>query len=213
MIDHVIAWLQLADPALVYLILFLSAFFENIIPPIPGDVPVAFVGYLLAFSKISFFWALFWSTTGSVGGFMTVFLLVRSLGSRLYGDQSAEVSGRFAQWVHRMFPPDDMEAVRRKYSRHGYVAVLANRFLMGSRALISVVSGLLHLNAFSVFLAALTSAALWNTLLLYGGYVLGRNWEGIGAYLAIYSVPVTLLFAGFLVWSFGRQIARRKRGD
>ena len=34
------------DPRLTYLILFLSAFLENIMPPVPGDMVVVFSAYL-----------------------------------------------------------------------------------------------------------------------------------------------------------------------
>ncbi|NTU93398.1 MAG: DedA family protein [Chlorobiaceae bacterium] len=211
MIDAVIAWLQQADPASVYLLLFLSAFLENIIPPIPGDIPVAFAGYLLVFNQISFFWALFWSTLGSTGGFFTVFLLSRTLGLKLYASGQTEARHRFARSVHKLFPPSEMEIVRQKFSRHGYMAVLANRFLFGSRAVISVVSGLLHLRISIVFLAALTSATLWNSMLLYGGFVLGRNWNGIGKYLALYSIPVTILFLGYIAWTVVKYVRKRKQ--
>lgn len=210
MIDAVINWLQHADPASVYLLLFLSSFLENIVPPIPGDVPVAYAGYLLAFGKLSFFWAFFWSTTGSIGGFMTVFMLSRTLGLKLYAGGESEVRHRFARGMHKLFPPSEMEEVRLKFSRHGYAAVLVNRFLFGSRALISVVSGLLHLRVSLVFLAALVSTTLWNILLLYGGFVLGRNWQSIGRYLVLYTIPVTLLFLVYLGWSVVRYLRKRK---
>jgi membrane protein DedA with SNARE-associated domain len=211
MIEAVIAWLMHADPALVYLLLFLISYLENIVPPIPGDLPVAFSGYLIAFSQISFFWALIWSSLGSTAGFMTVFMLSRTLGLKLYSGGETEVRHRFARSIHKLFPPSEMEAVRLKFSTHGYAAVLANRFFFGSRALISVVSGLLHLRVSLVLLAALTSATLWNSLLLYGGYVLGQNWQGIGRYLALYSIPVTFVFLGFLLWSVVRYVVKRKK--
>jgi membrane protein DedA with SNARE-associated domain len=211
MIDNIISFLQQADPSSVYLILFLSAFLENIIPPIPGDVPVAFVGYLLSFSSLSFFWALFWSTLGSTGGFMTVYLLSRTLGLKLYASGETEVQHRLALWVHKLFPPSEMEQVRQKFSTHGYAAVLANRFLLGSRAVISIVAGLLHLNILLVFLAALTSATLWNIMLLYGGYMLGQNWQGIGKYVALYSIPVTIIFLAFVVWSVIGYVRKRNK--
>lgn len=207
-----IAWLQQADSASVYLLLFLSAFLENVIPPIPGDLPVAFSGYLLTFGRISWFWSLCWSSVGSTGGFMTVFLLSRTLGLKLYASGAGEVRHKFARWMHKLFPPSEMEAVRQKFSGHGYAAVLVNRFLFGSRALISIVSGLLHLRVSLVLLASLVSATFWNSLLIYGGYLLGSNWETIGAKLALFSVPVTVLLLGFMAWTAVKYLRKRKTG-
>jgi membrane protein DedA with SNARE-associated domain len=211
MTEAILAWLKQADPAAVYLMLFLSSFVENIVPPLPGDVPIAFAGYLLAFSRLSFFWALFWSTFGSTGGFMTVYFLSRSLGLKIYAHGESAAQHRFAQRVLKMFPPSEMEAVRQKFSKHGYTAVLANRFFLGSRAVISVVAGILHLNALFVLLAALVSATLWNVMLLYGGLVLGQNWQEIGRYAVLYSIPVTIAFFGFVFYSVVKYVRKRKR--
>ncbi|NTU58316.1 MAG: DedA family protein [Chlorobiaceae bacterium] len=211
MIDSIMGYLQQADPSSIYLILFLSAYLENIVPPIPGDVPVAFAGYLLAYSNLSFFWTLFWTTLGSTGGFMTVYLLSRSLGLKLYASGESEVHHRFAIWMHKLFPPSEMEVVRQKFSTHGYAAVLLNRFLFGSRALISIVTGLLHLNVLLVLLAALVSSTLWNVLLLYGGYMLGQNWQGIGKYVVLYSIPVTIIFVGFMLYSVVKHFRKRNK--
>ena len=210
MIDAVIAYLQQADPAAVYAILFLSAYMENIIPPIPGDVPVALAGYLLVFERIAFPEALFWSTFGSVAGFMTLFLLSRFLGLKLYASGESEVRHKFAHSVHKLFPPSEMEVVRQKFAGHGYLSVVANRFLLGSRSVICIVAGMLHLKIPLVLLASTVSSLLWNLLLLYGGLLLGQNWGQIGHYVLLYSIPFTILVTGYIVWSVIRYIRRRK---
>jgi len=58
MIEDALVWLQQADPSAVYGFLFLMAFLENVFPPIPGDLPVAFIGSLIHLSPISFAGAL-----------------------------------------------------------------------------------------------------------------------------------------------------------
>ena len=73
-------------------------------------------------------------------------------------------------------------------------------------------AGLMHLKTALVLLAALTSAFAWNVLLLYGGYLLGSNWQDIGSYAAMYSIPVTIAFVlmvFFVVWKFLKE---RKQG-
>ncbi len=212
MIEATTAYLQQADPSLVYAVLFFSAYFENIIPPIPGDVPVAFAGYLLVFNHITFSAALFWATFGSVTGFMTVFLLSRFLGLKLYAVGQSEVRHKFARSAHKLFPPSEMEEVRQKFSGHGYLAVVVNRFILGSRAVICIVAGMLHLKIPQVLLGSLVSSLLWNMLLLYGGFLLGSHWEQIGRYAVLYSVPVTLLFTCLVIWSIVKHLRKRKKG-
>ncbi|MBM3163160.1 MAG: DedA family protein [Chlorobi bacterium] len=212
MLDSVIAWLQQADPVAVCVFLFFIAFLENVVPPIPGDVPVAFIGYLIHYTGLSFAAALFWSSLGSTAGFMLVYLLSRHFGMKLYAETGSGMQHRLRQGMHRLFPPSEMELLRRKFSSHGYLAVLFNRFLFGSRAVISVMAGLMHLKIPLVFIAVAISATAWNVLLLSGGLLLGRNWQDIGRYVAMYSVPVTILFVGFLFFSLWRFLGERKRG-
>lgn len=214
MLEAVIFWLQHADPFAVYVFLFFIAFLENVIPPIPGDLPIAFIGYLIYHSGITFTGALFSASLGSTAGFMLVYMLSRHLGLKLYAEGESAVQHRLSKSVHRFFPPADMVLLRRKFAAHGYLAVLVNRFLFGSRAIISFMAGLMHLKTPLVLLAALTSAFVWNVLLLYGGFLLGSNWEDIGRYAALYSIPVSIIFVGvlfFSVWKFFRE-RKQKHG-
>jgi membrane protein DedA with SNARE-associated domain len=213
MLEAVIVWLQHADPFVVYGFLFLIAFLENVVPPIPGDIPVAFIGYLICKSDITFGGALFCSSLGSTAGFMLVYMLSRHLGLKLYAEGESSAQNWLAKRVHRFFPPSDMELLRCKFATHGYLAVLVNRFLFGSRAVISVMAGLMHLRTPFVLLAALTSAVAWNVLLLYGGYFLGSHWQDIGAYAALYSIPVSIVFVLLLVYSGWKFVRERKLQD
>lgn len=211
MLESAIAWLQHADPYAVYFFLFLVAFLENVIPPIPGDVAIAFIGYLIYHSTLTFAASLLWATAGSLCGFMLVYLLSKSLGLKLYAQGENVAHHRFSKRVHQFFPPSDMELLRQKFATHGYLAVLLNRFLLGSRAVISVMAGLMHLKPFSVLLAALTSAIVWNILLLAGGFFLGSRWQDIGNYVALYSIPVSIIFILMVVYSIWSFLGQRKR--
>jgi membrane protein DedA with SNARE-associated domain len=211
MLESAITYLQHADPVAIYIFLFLVAFLENVVPPIPGDVPVAFIGYLINFSRVSFWWAVIFSSAGSLAGFMMVYLLSRSLGLKLYNEGHNQAHSRLSKTVHRFFPPADMEVLRRRFTTHGYLSVLVNRFLFGSRAVISVMAGLMHLKIIPVFLTAAISATVWNIMLIYGGYLLGSNWRDIGRYAALYSIPVTILFLAVVFFSLWRFIRERKR--
>jgi membrane protein DedA with SNARE-associated domain len=211
MLETAISFLQHADPFAIYVFLFLIAFLENVVPPIPGDVPVAFIGYLINFSRVSFWGAVFFSSAGSLAGFMLVYLLSRSLGLKLYAGGETPVKHWLYLAIHRFFPPSDMEVLRRKFAAHGYFSVLVNRFLFGSRAVISVMAGLMHLKIIPVFITAAISATVWNILLIYGGYLLGNNWRDIGRYVALYSIPVTVFFLLLVFFSIWRFIRERKQ--
>ena len=212
MLESAMFWLQHADPYVVYAFLFLVAFLENVIPPIPGDVPIAFIGYLLYnHGGITFVSALLWSTAGSTAGFMAVYLLSSVLGLKLYAKGGSAVHSRFSKSVHRFFPPSDMDLLREKFAAHAYLSVLANRLLFGSRSVIAVLAGLMHLRWFFVLLASTASALVWNTLLLSGGFFLGSKWQEIGSYMVLYTVPVTIIFMLVILFSVRSFMKQRQK--
>ncbi len=213
MLESVVEYLRSADPVAIYLFLFFISFLENVVPPIPGDVPVAFIGYLTFSSDIDFMLSVAFASSGSTLGFMLMFLLSRKIGLRIYARGESMIRHGLVRAVHRMFPPEQMEAARLRFSTHGYFAVVINRFLFGYRAIISVMAGFMHLNAAGVLAAAFASSVVWYVLLLRGGYLLGENWQEIGTYMALYSVPLSLVFLFIVVIVFFRYAReRRKRG-
>ena len=211
MLDSVIAYVQSADPVAIYFFLFLIAFLKNFFPVVPFDAPIAFTVYMLVYKKLSIVLTIMSPSLGSTLGFMVIYLISRKFGMKLYASDITLKSPRWGERIHRVFPPAEMDFIRKRFAAHGYLAVLANRFLLGSRSFISPVTGLMHLNAFLVFLAAGISAAVWNILLVYGGYLLGQHWQNIGEFVIMYSVPVTALFV--VVMTFAVIKYRKERKD
>lgn len=211
MLESIVEYLRSADPVAIYLFLFLISFLENVVPPVPGDVPVAFVGYLTFSSDIGFWLSVTFASAGSTLGFMFMFLLSRKVGLKIYARGESKIRHGLVRAVHKMFPPDQMETARLRFSTHGYLAVLINRFLFGYRAIISVMAGFMHLNVAGVFFTAFASSLVWYVLLLRGGYLLGENWQEIGAYMALYSMPLTLLFLLVVIVVLIRHMRGRKK--
>ena len=209
MLESVIAYLQSADPTTIYLFLFLFAFLKNFFPVIPLDLPVALTGYLLVYTDLSIVLAIIWPSLGSTLGFMVIFMISRKFGLKLYARDITTIPPRWGEKVHRFFPPAEIERIRQRFAAHGYLAVLVNRFLLGSRSFISPVTGLMHLNAVIVSIAAGISAAVWNILLVYGGYVLGKNWKNIGEFVVVYTIPVSFMF--FVIIAFAVVKYRKER--
>ncbi len=210
MLDSVIACVQSADPMAIYLLLFVIAFLKNFFPIVPFDAPIALTGYLLAYKKLNIVLAILWPSLGSTLGFMVIYLISRKFGMKLYSRDISATPPRWGEKIHRFFPPAEIEFIRKRFAAHGYLAVLLNRFLIGSRSFISPVSGLMHLNAFAVLLAAGISASVWNTLLVYGGYLLGKHWENIGEFVVIYSIPVTVVFVVIITFAVIKYRKERK---
>jgi LPXTG-motif cell wall-anchored protein len=187
LVDQFISWLQQLPPLGVLALIFFIAYIENIFPPAPSDMLVVFGGTLIGV-VIGFIPGLIAATLGSTLGFITAYLLGR------YFEQHV-VAGRFS----RFLPVSTIHQVERLFRRYGYGVIIANRFLAGTRAVVSFFAGMSKMSLPVTTLLCAISAALWNTLLLSLGMVFARNWRTAAEYIQIYSTVVSLVIGAALL--------------
>src|SRR5499427_2586653 len=202
-LERAISWLQSLSPVGVLALMFFIAYIENIFPPSPSDVALVFAGTLVGIGVVGFAPALTMATLGSTLGFMTAYVLGR------YFEQHF-ISGRY----HRYLPVNAIHQVERLFNRFGYGVIVANRFLAGTRAIVSFFAGMSKMNLPATTLLSAVSAAAWNSILLYLGMVFANNWRVGAQYLALYSKVATVVFGAAVIvflWRFFRK--RRKIED
>ena len=166
MILEQVEGLALSNQFLGYVILGLSAFLENIIPPVPGDTVTVFGAFLIGRGILEWEWVLVSTTLGSTGGFMGLYLISYYLSSRFLGREEGKI-----------FSKDLIERGNEWINRYGYWVIIGNRFLAGLRSVISISAGLAKLNKYKVLVLSLISALIWNGVLLYFGYQAGNHWN------------------------------------
>lgn len=178
-VQEAVQFINTLPPLSIYLVFFIVAYVENVVPPIPGDVLVAFGGYLAAESVIGLVPLLVLTTIASVIGFMSMYWI----GSR-WGTLIKKKKKQF--WLLRFIPLKYINKVRTWMQRWGMGVVLANRFLAGTRSVISITAGLSHTQVSSTIVFSTISSLLWNGILLGFGWIVHENWRLIGEYLTIY---------------------------
>lgn len=183
----------------IYLFILIISYLENVFPPIPGDVLIVFAGYLIGLEVINFPEALLYSTIGSILGFIHVYGIGRWLGDSIMSE-------------HRMkfLPKERIREVSRKFGIYGYWLIISNRFLAGTRAVISLFAGIARLSILKTTIFAVISALVWNLILLYLGRLLGENWQTVSSYLESYALIVTSLIVLVITILIIRKIVKRK---
>jgi membrane protein DedA with SNARE-associated domain len=193
MLEYLDQLLSHLSPMMAYFILFLSAIIENIFPPIPGDTVTVLGAYLTSTGKLDF-WGVYLSTTaGSVAGFFMMYLAGIKFGRSF-------INSRFRA---KVFSESQLNKVQIWFSKYGYMVIAGNRFLSGTRSVISLFAGFFHLNWVKVLLLSTVSALIWNGLLIYGGYLLGVNWQSITGIISEYNyvvISLTLVFIAFIIY-------------
>lgn len=190
-VQSVVEWVSMVSPVSVYLIFLAIAYIENLIPPMPGDVLVAFGGYLAAEGVIQLF--PIWSLTiiASVFGFMTMYWLGHTWGSQIESNPKSHFILRFIDYKY-------FSRGKKWMSKWGQGVIMANRFLAGTRSVISLTAGMSHLNIGPTILSSLLSSVLWNTILIACGWIIRDNWQIIGDYLSNYGMIIFLLIVIFV---------------
>lgn len=206
---NVVEWIRGLHPLNIYAVFFAIAYLENILPPIPGDILVAFGGYLAAESVIQV-WPIYLLTTiASVIGFMSMYAIGFYWGYRLLVNPGAPI-----KWIFYVIDESYIEKARRWMNRWGQGVIMANRFLAGTRSVISLAAGISHTRVNITILSSLISSMIWNALLLIFGWIIHQNWQIIGHYLSVYSriILALLVVIVLLRWGYVRY-RRLKKND
>ena len=185
-LEQIVEWILTLSPVSVYIIFFLVAYIENIVPPLPGDVLVAFGGYLAAEQIVGFVPVLIITTIASVIGFMNMYLF-----GKYFGDRIEEQRRRF--WLMRFIDIKYFDRGKRWMHDWGQGVILANRFLAGTRSVIALTAGITKTNVYSTMISSFVSSLVWNFILLMLGWIVYENWAVIGEYLNIYGRIILVL--------------------
>lgn len=203
-LEQALAWISsLPQGALLGVMALLSAV-ENIFPPIPADVLVAFGAFIAArggHSSIPTFLAVW---LGNMGGVAAMYWLGRRYGAdRIRRRYNLDASGNADQKVQQL------------YMRYGTLALFLSRFVPGVRAVVPPCAGALRIPFPRTMLATSAASGLW-----YGAITLlatraGNNWDALkgalgqlGAWSAGGAVAVIVLVGGTLWWRRRRERAR-----
>ena len=146
---------------------------ETVFPPIPSEVILPLAGFAAQQGSMNIVLVIVAATVGAYLGA----LLLYFLGAKLGLERSIRGLAKLP-----LVERSDFEKAADWFSRHGRSAIFFGRLLPGIRSLISLPAGASRMNLveFSVFTIA--GSALWNTLLVTLGALLGTQYELINEY-------------------------------
>lgn len=194
---------QISDftPLWIYLTIFFFAFIENLFPPSPSDLIVVIGGSLVGTGTIAFIPLFISATLGSLAGFLTAFIIGWQFDKKLIH------AGKI-----KFINVQSVEKVETAFRKWGYYLIVANRFLPGTRAVISFFAGMSRLNVNKTTILSLVSSALWNIILIFLGISFGENVDLIDGYLKTYSTIIWIITGVIILFFVVRYfIMKRKK--
>lgn len=185
----------------------LVSFVENVFPPAPGDSIIVFMGGLISFGKVDFLSLLIFTSIGSTLGFSFMYWLGNAFGQRVVDSNRFKFINQRTLHKPRLF-----------FKKWGYWLIVANRFLSGTRAVISFFAGITKLNFSVTIVLSFFSALVWNSILIYLGIVFGDNWRIVDKYISLYGyiiLPIAIAIVLFFVirWIIVTFVKKKKDDD
>jgi membrane protein DedA with SNARE-associated domain len=168
-LDALLERMLLLPEPLLLLILGAAATIENLVPPVPADVIIAFGGFLAGMGA-STPWRVFlvvWTT--NVGGAAIVYSAGRRYGPAFFG-------GRLGRWV---LQPRQLASLSTFYQRHGFGVILFGRLLPMFRSVVPAFAGVAGLGVIRTFVPIAIASGAWYGTIIYLGGIAGQNWEVI----------------------------------
>lgn len=200
MIEELLARISDLAPIWIYILLFTFAYVENLFPPSPSDIVIVIGGSLIATSYLNFIPALVFATGGSTAGFLTAF----AIGWQL--DKKIVHSGKL-----KFINVESIEKVETAFRKYGYYLIIANRFLPGTRAVISFFGGMSRLDIHKTLILSALSSLLWDIVLLSLGIVFGKNVAIVDTYLGTYSNIVVAVSIVLVLFFVGKYFYNKKK--
>ncbi|MBP3080052.1 DedA family protein [Streptomyces sp. CHA1] len=177
---------------------------ENLFPPIPSEVILPLAGFTAATGQMNLVAVLIWTTVGSVVGALALYWV----GALLGRDRTVAIAAKIP-----LLKVADIEKTEAWFNKHGTKAVFFGRMLPIFRSLISVPAGIERM-PLPIFLGLTTlGSAIWNTLFVMAGYLLGDNWESVTEYVSVYSKVVLAVAALAVLVFLGVRVFRPGGGQ
>ena len=151
-----------------YIGVFLLIAVENIFPPIPSEVILAFGGFATAKTNLTLIGVIIAATLGSTFGALVLYFIGRLLNK----DRLEKiVSGKIGKALR--LKPEDIEKANKWFETKGQKTVFICRFIPIVRSLISVPAGMSKMGVPRFLVYTILGSTIWNTVLVSLGNALG----------------------------------------
>ena len=185
MLENMAQWVLDVVSALGYLGLALLLIAENLFPPIPSEVVLPLAGFLVGRGDLNLWGAIVAATAGSVLGAVMLYSLGRWRAGRLVL--------RYGSWLR--VDEHSLDQAEGWFRRYGDALVLFARVVPIARSIVSIPAGTAKMPLVRFVVLTGVGSAIWNTLLIGAGMILGANWSVVQNWIGSYSNAVLILAA------------------
>lgn len=203
MLNDLAGWVQEVIERLGAIGVALLVILENVFPPIPSEIVLPFAGFVAQRGDGSVVLMIVAATVGAVVGALILYYVAALIGPVRLGVFIA----KFGRWFG--VKPSDLMRAEQWFDRHAVAAVLLGRCVPLIRSVVSVPAGFRRMPLVPFIAYTALGSAVWNTVLIGAGAVLGNQWEKVEPYVAVLQWLVLATIVLLLV-RFGFMKLRRR---
>lgn len=188
-------------PLLVYVVLFVACFIENVFPPFPGDTFIAAAGALVAADRLNVVLSLAVIVGGGLASVMVLYFLGRNYG-REY----------FIRKNYKYFSALDVVRMETRLQKWGALVILVSRFVVGLRSAVAVAAGLARYDTTRMVVFSALSYLAFTGLIMYLAASVVRNFAEIEELFATYTrfiwpivIGAVVVFVAHRFWVLHRK--------
>ena len=178
---------------------FLLVFIETVVPPIPSELVLSLAGWQAQMGRMSLPLTIAAATLGATLGSLVLY----AIGAR-FGEERALALMARLPLVERQ----DLDRASAAFRRYGPAVVFFGRFLPIVRSLVSLPAGAQHMPLLRFVLLTAAGSAVWNTVLVGAGYLLGTQYERLEAILGYLDHLVVGALVAGVGWLLFRHLRR-----
>ena len=173
--------------------------------PVPTELTLPLLGFLVGHGRLSFFAVLITATAARV----SASLIAYEVGLRISEERLRRAVKRFES--SKIVFVSDLEGASNVFERHEGKAILVGHLIPGVGALVSVPAGLKRMPLRWRFLGyTILGCTIWCGTLISLGWALGGRWRIIEAFTSFVGASVMILLISATLFFFWR---RRKARD
>jgi len=185
-----------------YFGIFFLMVLESMVFPVPSEFVMPFAGFLASQGQFNIVLVIVFSSLGSIVGSLLSYYIGKRWGTRLI-----ESYGKYV-----LVDIDDLKKTQEWFDKRGELTIFFSRLIPVVRHLISIVAGVGKMNVKKFSLYTIIGATMWNSFLVYLGYILGQNWEKVTKYTDEISIVIVIvLVIGLLYFAYRHILERKKR--
>lgn len=172
--------------------------------PIPDELLLAFIGYCVSQSKMTYFWAVGSSFLGSITGITISYLLGKKLGLPFLN--------KFGPIMY--ITEDRIDLSRRLFKRWGIIVLFFGYFIPGVRQISAFIAAISHISFRRFVLYAYPGGLLWSLTFITLGQLLGKNWTTAERYINdifLYAIG-SMVVVGLFLFTFRLVRFRSQKG-